>query len=167
MQFLPWRNVADWRCLSCGDCCRLYTVVIDFGEWLRIVRDYGVGNTVAGLDKLYIKRRADGSCNFLGHPLGVYRCGLQHTKPKACQLWPFRILSMPKHGYAEAAAYQYGEMKLFVYVDSSCSGIRYGAPTPSFINGALKEFVDIAMDTCNFQFRSTGHSFLPRPVLSF
>jgi len=65
MLFVPWQRIADWKCTACGLCCRAYSVVLNFQEWLNIVKNYGVDKTVSGLDKLFIKRRSDGSCIFL------------------------------------------------------------------------------------------------------
>jgi Fe-S-cluster containining protein len=157
MQFVPWRNVADWRCTACGGCCKLYSVVITFNEWLRIVKSYGVEQTTSDLNKLYIRRRGDGSCAFLYGFSNSCRCGLQHMKPRSCQIWPFKILNVPKYDYADEAAYAYGECKLFIYVDSMCSGIRYGSPTWEFANQTLKEFVEIAVGVRNTQAKSTAN----------
>ncbi|RLI41707.1 hypothetical protein DRO59_06205, partial [Candidatus Bathyarchaeota archaeon] len=103
MLFVPWQRIADWKCTACGLCCRAYSVVLNFQEWLNIVKNYGVDKTVSGLDKLFIKRRSDGSCIFLYKFSNMYLCGIQHMKPKACKLWPFRVLSKPKFGYADEA----------------------------------------------------------------
>jgi Fe-S-cluster containining protein len=157
MQFVPWRNVADWKCIGCGDCCRLYSVVINFNEWLRIVKNYGVEQTVSGLNKLYIKRRADGSCAFLCNFPSSYRCGVQHMKPRACQLWPFKVFNMPQYGYASEAEYPFGDGRLFVYVDSMCNGLRYGKPTLEFAHHTVKEFVEVALGFRDIQFRTTAN----------
>jgi hypothetical protein len=66
-------------------------------------------------------------------------------KPKACKLWPFKILSRPEYGYANEAVYHYGEGKLFIYADSTCSGLRYGRPTWEFATKTLSEFIKIAL----------------------
>lgn len=163
MHFVPWRHVADWKCTSCGDCCRLYSVVINFHEWLGIVKNFGVGQTIPGFDRLYIKRGGDGSCSFLCALSSKYVCGLQNMKPKACKLWPFKVLDKPKFGFAADAAYEYGKGTLFVYVDSMCNGIRYGRSTWEFSNYTLREFVEIALDARSGQARSTANmSFAQR-----
>ncbi|MBX5329242.1 YkgJ family cysteine cluster protein [Candidatus Bathyarchaeota archaeon A05DMB-5] len=156
MLFVPWQYIADWKCNSCGICCRAYSVVLKFPEWLRIVKNYGVGATVSGLDKLFLKRKSDGSCIFLYSLSGMYLCGLQHMKPKACKLWPFKILGKPQYGYASDAVYSYGENQLFIYADSTCSGLRYGKPTLEFSEHTLKEFIEIALGTRNNQFKTTA-----------
>jgi len=154
--FIPWKNVESWRCIRCGNCCRLYSVVIDFPEWLRIVKNYGVENTASGIDKLFIKRRGDGSCAFLNNGSDRHFCDLQHMKPKACQLWPFKILDEPKFGHDDNAAYSIGGNTLFVYVDSNCNGLKYGVPTPEFAYLTVKEFVEIAAGLRTMQVRTTS-----------
>jgi Fe-S-cluster containining protein len=161
LQFVPWRYVADWRCVRCGDCCRLYSVVIDFYEWLRIVKSFGVEHTASGLDKLFIRRRSDGSCTFLGSGGSNSLCSLQAMKPRACQLWPFKVLAKPEWGFAHEAVFSYGENRLFVYVDPMCHGLRFGSPTLEFVNGALREFVEIALGIRSFQMKTTSNVGLP------
>ncbi len=156
MQFVPWRYIADWKCIACGECCKFYSVVLNFYEWLKIVKNYGVEQTSSGLDKLFIKRRNDGSCAFLCQLSDIYLCGLQHMKPKACKLWPFKILSKPKFGYTNEAAYDYGKNRLFVYADYACSGLRFGNPSWEFANRTLKEFIEIAMGVCIEQYKTTA-----------
>lgn len=157
MQFVPWRYIADWRCTGCGECCKHYSVVITFHEWLRIVKNYGVENTVSGLDKLYLHRRRDGSCTFLSSFPNRCYCTLQPTKPRACQLWPFRVLKAPKFGHPDEALYSFGGEKLFVYADPVCSGLRFGAPTFDFAGSVLKEFVEIAAGLRNNQVKTTSN----------
>ena len=155
MRFVPWQSVADWRCNGCGQCCKLYTVVLNFQEWLRIVRNYGVEQTASSLNELYIKRRGNGSCAFLCNFSNTYFCGLQHMKPQACQLWPFKVLSQPILGCANEAQYRYNGNSLFVYADSICHGLRFGIPTWEFVNCTLKEFVEIAAGFRNQQRKTT------------
>jgi len=156
MLFVPWQSIADWKCNMCGQCCRACSVVLNFPEWLKIVKNYGVERTVSGLNKLFIKRRSDGSCIFLYNLSNVHLCGLQHMKPKACKLWPFKVLSRPEFGYANEAAYYYGEGKLFIYVNSTCGGLRYGKATWEFANHTLREFVEIALGLRSKQYKTTA-----------
>ncbi len=167
MLFVPWRYIADWKCVLCGKCCKSYSVVLSFSEWLKIVKNYGVDKTASGVDKLFMKRRSDGSCVFLYNASNVRLCGLQHVKPKACKLWPFRVLSEPKFGYANEAVYPYGGNKFFVYADSVCSGLRYGEPTWEFTNYVLKEFVEIALGRRNGQSKTTANIGFLRPYVRF
>jgi Fe-S-cluster containining protein len=139
-------------------------VVLNFHEWLKIVKSYGVELTVSGLDTLFIKRRSDGSCVFLCNYSDSYACGLQYMKPKACQLWPFKILSQPRYGYANDAAYHCGGQNVFIYVDSMCNGLRHGTPTWEFANLTLREFTEIAMGLRREQHKTTASIGLPKPL---
>jgi Fe-S-cluster containining protein len=162
MEFIPWQDIADWKCTACGYCCKLYSVVLGFPEWLRIIRTFGVATTVAGLDKLYIKRVSDGSCTFLCHFANGYYCGLQHMKPDACKLWPFKVLSEPKYGQADRAVYGFDGRRLYVYADTLCSGLRYGSPTWEFGSSTLREFVELALGLRQVQSKTTCDLTLPR-----
>jgi Fe-S-cluster containining protein len=164
MEFVPWQDIADWKCNGCGDCCRLYTVVLSFYEWLRIVKSYGIEQTASGLNELYIRRRSDGSCAFLQSFPNLCTCGLQYVKPKACQIWPFKVMTEPKFGSGSKALYNNGNGSLFVYADSTCSGLKYGTPTWEFINTTLKEFVDISLGLRQDQCKTTANLGLPRRV---
>lgn len=157
MRFVPWQNIADWRCIACGVCCKLYSVVLNFPEWLGIVKTFGVEKTVTGLNRLYIKRAGDGSCTFLCNLGNTYYCGLQNMKPIACKLWPFKVMSEPKYGQAREAAYDYRGMKLFVYADTMCSGLRYGNPTWEFRHLTLSEFIELALGTRQTQAQTTSN----------
>lgn len=155
MQFVPWQNIADWHCKACGYCCKLYTVVINFKEWLNIVNRFGADTTIAGLDKMYIKRCSDGSCSFLCNTSNNYYCGLQQMKPEACKIWPFKVLSEPKYGQPNQAVFDYGKMRLYIYADVMCSGLRYGTPTWDFQYSKLKEFTEISLGLRQIQYKTT------------
>lgn len=157
MQFIPWQHIADWKCNACGLCCKAYSVVLNFPEWLRIVKYYGAEATASGLDKLFLNRKGDGSCVFLNNIPNAYACGLQQIKPKACKLWPFKILTKPQYGYSKEATYSYGENRFYVYVDSACTGFRHGNPTWEFRNNVIKEFVEIALGARVGQYKTTGN----------
>jgi len=166
MLFVPWRYIADWKCVMCGLCCKAYSVVLSFQEWLNIVKNYGVETTATGLNKLYLRRKSDGSCIFLCRLSNMYLCGLQHMKPTACKLWPFKVLTAPKYGYARDAAYPYLGKILYVYADSTCTGLQYGTPTWSFTNQTLKEFIEIALGTRREQVKSTADMGLTQQLLT-
>ena len=158
IQFFPWRQVSRWTCIGCGECCRDYGVVLDFVEWLTIAQNFGPENVVRGIDSLFIRRLPDGSCSFLCQLAGVPLCGLQNMKPNACKLWPFKVLKEPRYGYADQAFFEYAGKKLYVYVDSNCAGLKYGAPTWEFSALTLREFADIALGNCKLQRNSTRNS---------
>jgi hypothetical protein len=87
-------------------------------------------------------------------------------KPTACQLWPFKILAQPKYGGGNDAIYRHGGYDVFIYVDSMCSGIRYGTPTWEFVKFTLGEFIQIAMGLRTVQCRSTGDIRYSEPMMS-
>lgn len=157
LDFVPWRYVANWKCIQCGDCCRLYSVVLNFHEWLGIVKYFGAEHTASGLDKLFIRRRTDGSCAFLQTGPYASYCGLQNMKPRACQIWPFKILMKPQYGLPNDAVFSVGNNKVFVYVDPACHGVRFGAPTYEFANSTLREFVEIAAGLRAHQLKTTSN----------
>jgi Fe-S-cluster containining protein len=155
IQFVPWRQISHWRCNSCGNCCKDYSVVLNFPEWLRISQNFGAGTTAMNADKLFIKRFYDGSCAFLCRHAGSYLCGLQSMKPDACKLWPFKVLAEPRYGQANQAAFDFGNKRFYVYADSNCCGLKYGTPTWEFSNLTVREFAAIALGTCGAQRNST------------
>ncbi|MEM2293564.1 MAG: YkgJ family cysteine cluster protein [Candidatus Bathyarchaeia archaeon] len=156
MIFVPWSYVNSWRCNGCGLCCKEFEVVLTFNEWLNITKKYGVGVTRAGLNKLYLGKRADGSCVFL-YPGsgGKWLCGLQHIKPLACKIWPFKVLNKPKYGHASEALFEHLGQNFYVYVDPFCSGIRWGKPSMELIYRTIPEFIEIALGIRENQVYST------------
>jgi len=111
---IPWRYVASWNCLACGLCCKGFDVVLDFPEWINIVKSYGVDFTSPGISRFYLKRRSDGTCVFLYNYFGNWLCTLQHMKPMACKLWPFKISDKPRYGRPNVSVYSRNNMKLYV-----------------------------------------------------
>ncbi|MGF3522332.1 MAG: hypothetical protein ACQXXJ_04455, partial [Candidatus Bathyarchaeia archaeon] len=116
---------------------------------------FGAEKTVIGLNKFFIKRIGDGSCAFLCNLAGTYLCGLQNMKPVACKLWPFKILAEPKYGNPNQAAFNHRGKKLFIYADTMCQGLRYGAPCWEFTSLVLPEFADLALGNCRTQRNTT------------
>jgi Fe-S-cluster containining protein len=160
MLLVPWRYVQDWNCTACGLCCKGYDVVLDFPEWIKIVKDYGVGFTRPGISRFFLKRKNDDTCAFLYNLYGHWLCGLQENmKPIACKLWPFKISDRPKFGRSNEAAYRYSDKRLFVYVDPFCPGLRLGYPSSSFIRETLSEFIELAVGLRRKQFYSTSKMF--------
>jgi Fe-S-cluster containining protein len=155
MQFIPWQNVADWHCKGCGYCCKLYSVVLGFPEWLNLTKTFGSQTTIAGLDRFYIKRASDGTCAFLCNNSRNYFCALQRMKPEACKLWPFKVLSEPKYGDSSQAAFDYMGNRLYVYADTMCNGLRYGTPSWDFGYKTLREFAELALGIRRIQYKTT------------
>lgn len=155
LRFIPWRHITNWRCTTCGNCCKLYSVVLSFPEWLNISQKFGAQNTVAGLNNLFLKRTDDGACAFLCRFAGTYLCGLQNIKPNACKIWPFKVLAEPKYGNAKQAAFEFAGKQLYIYADSMCEGLRYGSPSWEFQSLVLKEFAGIALGAYKQQHNTT------------
>jgi Fe-S-cluster containining protein len=155
MTFVPWQDIADWHCKACGYCCKLYSVVLEFPEWLYITKFFGIETTVLGLDKFYIKRSSDGSCGFLFNKTNTYFCGLQSMKPDACKIWPFKVLSEPKYGEPTQSVFDYMGNKFYIYADTMCSGLRYGTPTWDFRSITMGEFIEISLGFRKVQNKST------------
>jgi Fe-S-cluster containining protein len=155
IQFVPWRYVSNWKCSSCGSCCKDYSVVLSFAEWLTIARTFGVNSTFKGLDKFFIRRLPDGACGFLCEVSGLGLCGLQNMKPAACKLWPFKVLFEPKYGDAKQAAFDFYGKRLYIYADSNCAGLRLGTPVWEFYSFVLREFAEVALGLCKSQRSST------------
>jgi len=114
---IAWRYINDWQCIACGICCKEYDVALRFNEWLNIVRVYGIEATVPGLNKVYLKRRSDGSCIFLR------RMG---------------------YGQEKQAVFPFNGRKFYVYVDPACIGIKWGNPSQRLIEKVIPEFIRIA-----------------------
>lgn len=155
MQFVPWQSIGDWRCRGCGYCCKLYSVVLGFPEWLHLTKTFGSETTEAGLDRFFIKRSSDGSCAFLCSNQLNYFCGLQKMKPNSCKIWPFKVLAESKYGEENQAAYVYCGNRLYVYVDTMCTGLRYGTPTWEFRNTTVREFTELALGLRQVQHKTT------------
>lgn len=153
---VPWRHVNSWNCYACGLCCKGFNVVLSFAEWMNVVKTCGVGFTSSSINKFYLKHRSDGSCVFLYNYYGKGFCSLQYMKPTACKLWPFRISQRPRYGRAREAEYIYAGKKLYIYVDPSCLGLRWGNPTANFTRTTLTEITELALGLRKKQVYSTS-----------
>lgn len=156
MRVVPWSQISSWRCNNCGICCRCYDVVLKFPEWLGIVKNFGVEYTAPNITKFYLRRSADGSCMFLYRTPKISFCTLQHMKPKACKLWPFKVSNRPTFSNPNKAVYHYNDQKFFVYADATCAGLRFGTPTQEFIYSVVPEFVEIALGIREKQYKTTS-----------
>jgi hypothetical protein len=99
---------------------------------------------------------SDGTCIFLTKLGDTGVCGLQHMKPRACKIWPFKIFHRPSYGIPREALYRYWGRNFFVYVDPACMGFNWGKPTPEFKYRTLPEFIDVALGLREKQFHSTS-----------
>ncbi len=153
---VPWRYVNSWNCYACGLCCKGFSVVLNFVEWMNVVKTYGIGFTKPSINKFFLKNKSDGSCAFLYNHSGKGLCSLQHMKPQACKLWPFKILQRPKYGRAKEAEYNYAGRKLYIYADQSCPGLTWGSPETNFFRTTLTEFIELALGLRKNQVNSTS-----------
>lgn len=156
MNPVPWRAVQHWQCLNCGDCCRRYTVQLTVREWITLSKTYGYSVVRQDLGGFYLGKMGDGSCPFLWRsPFGA-ACGIQHAKPMACMIWPFKILTSPKYGNPTAARYSYRNEEFYVYAVPNCAGITWGRPTAAFTSTVIPEFIDIRLGFRGRQAYSTS-----------
>jgi Fe-S-cluster containining protein len=156
MRIVPWTQIQSWNCVRCGLCCRHYDIVLKFPEWLQIIKNFGPEFISPNVSKFLLRRKQDGSCVFLRGAANASICSLQHMKPVACKLWPFKILDRPKYGEPEHAIFNYRGHGLFVYVDKNCTGLRFGAPSFDFTHSVIPEFVEIALGLRQNQYKSTS-----------
>lgn len=156
MNPVSWRNVKSWNCVGCGMCCKDYHVVLNFAEWISIIKNFGEGAIARAPGKLLLGKRNNGNCFFLNHLGNTPSCGLQHAKPLACKIWPFKVFDEPKFGDECQALYVYRDRKFYVYVDPSCTGLHQGKPTIDFKFKILPEFIDVALGLRQNQYYSTS-----------
>ena len=157
MKPIPWRYINSWNCIACGLCCRGYDVVLKYPEWVKIIQTYGIGVTRPGINRFYLRKRADDSCIFLYRLFDRWLCGLQHTKPRACKLWPFKVYSQPRYGRANQASYEYMDREFFIYVDPLCKGLRFGKnPSNQLLSKTIPEVIEIVLGLREEQFYSTS-----------
>jgi Fe-S-cluster containining protein len=156
MNPVSWRNVKSWSCVECGMCCKDYHVVLNFSEWVNIIRNYGVETTIPSVSKLFLGKNSDGTCRFLTCMGDSCFCGLQYMKPLACKIWPFKIFDKPKFGRPDEALYRCRNNDFYVYVDPVCMGLSWGKPAPEFKYRTLPEFIDVAVGLRKHQLHSTS-----------
>ena len=156
MEPVPWQRVKSWNCVNCGICCKEYDVILRYWEWARIIRDFGAGAIKPSVARLCLGKKEDGTCVFLYNSSGLWLCGLQWNKPRACKLWPFRIFEQPIYDRNNEAIYRWRDRDFFVYVDPSCLGLIWGTPTSRFMYETMPEFIEIALGVREKQFYSTS-----------
>ncbi|MCX6644619.1 MAG: hypothetical protein NT043_05385, partial [Candidatus Bathyarchaeota archaeon] len=49
----------------------------------------------------------------------------------------------------------YGGMRLYIYADTMCSGLRCGTPTWDFHYATLREFAELALGIRQVQYKTT------------
>jgi Fe-S-cluster containining protein len=141
---IPWGHVEFWRCYGCGHiCCGSSVVPLTTGEWVKIVQNFGIEVTESDGRRLYLGKNVDNRCVFQYNQFGKQLCAIQHMKPRACKIWPFKIFYKPKKGNAEMAAYNYNGEQFYIYLDTHCPGIKVGKPNNFFRDAVIPEFLDI------------------------
>ena len=154
---LAWRNVKSWNCIECAKCCKDYHVVLNYNEWINIVKTFGINNTLISVNRLLLGKKKDGTCSFLTCTGNHFFCKLQHMKPLACKIWPFKILNRPKFGDSNKAIYRYEQTNFFVYVDPECKGLLWGKPIPELKYKVIPEFIEVAIGIRRKQIHSTSN----------
>ena len=112
-------------------------------EWLELTRMYGYAIAEGNIGGFYLRKTIYEKCPFLLSGPAGFTCGLQNKKPLACKLWPFRVLSKPKYGCAEEAAFNYLQKKFYIYTIPNCPGIKWGRPVKWFVDKTLPELVGL------------------------
>jgi len=120
-------------------------VQLTTGEWLNYGQTYGHNLIGEGIDGFYIRKTLENWCPFVYRQTAGTQCSLQHTKPLACRLWPFRMANHPTLGNEEAARFPHRNNIYYVYVVPFCRGITYGRPTESFAKYVIPEFLDMRL----------------------
>ena len=156
MKPIPWRYLNSWNCIACGICCKAYEVILKYPEWIKIIQTYGIGATRPGITNFYLEKSANGTCIFLYKFFDMWLCGLQHMKPIACKLWPFKVYTHPRYGRPPQASYEYRDREFFVYADPGCLGLRFGNPSNHLVSNIIPEIVEIALEVREKQVYSTS-----------
>lgn len=101
-----------FSCRQCGDCCREFPIALSSAEAERYAaRDWSpiLGHpiesvferaAVAGEEGLFLRRKVDGTCLFLGADdrCEVHRHLGEREKPLVCRVYPFTFVAGPAGG---------------------------------------------------------------------
>ncbi len=140
-RLVPWRLVADWRCLACGACCTRFRIPLRPDEAVSIAKIVGEWAVEVRGGRPYLAR-VGGRCAFLS---GDGRCLLQPLglKPRACKVWPFSVSREPEHGRRDLARFEHLGRTWYVYADPRCPGLRLGEPEDRLVEEVIPEVVEI------------------------
>ncbi len=140
-RLVPWRLVADWRCLACGACCTRFRIPLRPDEAVSIAKIMGEWAVEVRGGRPYLAR-VGGRCAFLS---GDGRCLLQPLglKPRACKVWPFSVSREPEHGRRDLARFEHLGRTWYVYADPRCPGLRLGEPKDRLVEEVIPEVVEI------------------------
>lgn len=150
---LPWRTVHTWKCLACGDCCRVYRPILTRLEAHYYSAKYGKGCVEKKGRKLVLTKIGN-SCIFQKGRL----CTLGDDKPLACKQWPFLIYRKPRHIEDRTLAYyEFMEEEYYIYIDSFCRGINKGNIS---VEEIIAEVLKIHIGLQKSQFLTTAQPLL-------
>ncbi|MEM2210833.1 MAG: YkgJ family cysteine cluster protein [Nitrososphaerales archaeon] len=125
-RYVPWMSIKSWSCLTCGECCKQFKIILTPYDYAIISKRFGY-NTIY-IDNLGnpCLKKVNGKCIFQD---ANNLCSLQPLgmKPLACKIWPFIIYKRPKFEYKDAL-FRYKGEDYYVYVDKSypCPGVNKG-----------------------------------------
>lgn len=143
-RLIPWRRIAYWECLACGECCRLFEVPLRTDEYAKITGLYGLNAVRLGVGRAYLKKTVKGRCVFQSYISGRWLCSLKDDKPLACKIWPFAALKDPRHGRDREALYDYYGDRYYIYVHPYCRGLIYGEPTSHLTDRVIPEVLRLS-----------------------
>ena len=138
---IPWREVANWGCRACGNCCVGYRVPLKMDEFVKVGSVCGQGVFQYGTGKVYLRNGPDRRCILQRPLMDRWICTIQGMKPTACSLFPFRIQHKPVYPRGDNSEYKLGDNVYYIYLDSDCEGIVPGNPTERFAKQILPEII--------------------------
>jgi len=89
-------NKKNFKCQRCGECCKVYTIVLDAEDIKKIISLGYPKNLFAEKDynpedssTQYILKRENGKCIFLKFKHNKAYCEVYKNRPKICKIYPF------------------------------------------------------------------------------
>jgi Fe-S-cluster containining protein len=153
---IPWREVANWGCRACGNCCIGYRVPLKMDEFVKVGNACGQGVFEYGMGKVYLRNGPDRRCVLQRPLMDRWICTVQGLKPTACRLFPFRIQNKPVYPRGDNSSYKLGDKTYYIYLDSACEGIILGQPTQRFATQVLPEILRNGLGNAQKQKYSTS-----------
>jgi Fe-S-cluster containining protein len=153
---IPWREVANWGCRACGNCCIGYRVPLKMDEFVKVGNACGQGVFEYGMGKVYLRNGPDRRCVLQRPLMDRWICTIQGLKPTACRLFPFLIQNKPVYPRGDNSFYTLGDKTFYIYLDSDCEGIIPGQPTQRFANQILPEILRNGLGNARKQKYSTS-----------
>jgi len=153
---IPWREVANWGCRACGNCCIGYRVPLKMDEFVKVGNACGQSVFEYGMGKVYLRNGPDRRCVLQRPLMDRWICTVQGLKPTACRLFPFRIQNKPVYPRGDNSSYKLGDKTYYIYLDSACEGIILGQPTQRFATQVLPEILRNGLGNAQKQKYSTS-----------